>query len=345
MGQGLVSIIIPTFNRAHMVVDAIKSAIAQTYEQTQIIVIDDGSQDATAELVAEFPSVEYFYQENKGQAAARNSGLALAKGQYIASLDSDDVWDVDFLKSAISAIERYEVDFVFLNWREVVKGANASSDFERNKALRNYYKNSGDSWSQLMPKDLRTLFLSGCIAPSSAIVARRSSFFSNWNEKMKIGDDWYLMLEMVLMKPCRAAFTHVPHWTKNVHTSNIYHGRDDFEIVRDLGLHDEVIMAQDFHEQLTWREKAILKRRLSAHYFNFGRYSFKLYGFSLEVLRLMIRSIMLAPSGSVAYFFQLSFNHLTNRVRLAKERKRIITTSLAVETAASKENPVVAPSK
>lgn len=326
-----------------MLVDAIESVIGQSYKPIQIIVIDDGSKDDTAIRVKEFENVEYFYQENKGQAAARNAGLARAKGQYIASLDSDDVWDADFLTDAIDAIERFEVDFVFLNWREVSEGEYRPSDLERNRDLQNYYNKAADQWAQLNPRELRTLFLKGCIAPSSAIVARRSSFFSNWNEKMRIADDWYLMLEMVLMKPCRAAFTPLPYWTKNIHSSNIYHGRDEFEIVRDLGLHDEVLICSDFNAQLAWPEKAILKRRLSAHYFNFGRFTLKREGFSLEVLKPMIRAFALAPVGILAYFFQLSFNHLANRVRIARDRKRISTADRAIKNTPSKKDRVVAP--
>lgn len=331
MGQELVSIIIPTYNRCDMVVDAIESAIGQSYKATQIIVIDDGSEDDTAKRVAEFAGVEYYYQENKGQAAARNLGLAHAKGRYIASLDSDDVWDPTFLKVAVDAIERYEADFVFLNWRQVSEGEYRCSDLERNRELQRYDSNTDEGWAQLGPGELRTLFLKGCAAPSSALVARRASFLSNWNEEMRIADDWYLLLEMVLMKPCRAAFTRLPYWTKKVHSTNIYHGRDDLEIISDLGLHDEVIMSRDFCEQLSWREKAILNRRLSAHHFNFSRFTLRRGGLSLKALSSMIRAFALAPVGGVAYCVLLSFNHVKHRMSTFRNRKTALATNLAIK--------------
>ncbi|MEJ7700920.1 MAG: glycosyltransferase family 2 protein [Pyrinomonadaceae bacterium] len=119
MHQKLVSVIIPTYNRAHLVVEAIESVKAQSYPTIQVIVADDGSQDDTAQSVAKVENVEYYYQENKGQAAARNLGLRYAKGEYIASLDSDDIWHKDFLKVAVAALEQYQADFVFLNWTEI----------------------------------------------------------------------------------------------------------------------------------------------------------------------------------------------------------------------------------
>ncbi len=149
MYQKLVSVIIPTYNRAHLVVEAIQSAKAQSYPTIQIIVVDDGSQDDTAQSVAKFENVEYYYQENKGQAAARNLGLSYAKGEYIASLDSDDIWHKDFLKAAVAALERYQVDFVFLNWTEISENKQSSSDWERSNKWRKYFNNLSGEWSLL----------------------------------------------------------------------------------------------------------------------------------------------------------------------------------------------------
>jgi len=320
MHQKLVSVIIPTYNRAHLVVEAIKSVKAQSYPATQIIVADDGSQDGTAQIVAQFENVEYYYQENKGQAAARNLGLSYAKGQYIASLDSDDIWDKDFLKVAVAALERYQVDFVFLNWTEISGTIQSSSEWERSKILRKYSKNPNGEWSLLNAEEVRDLYLKTCPAPSSALLIRRSSFVSGWNEDMKIADDWYLILEMVLMKPCSAAFNSSPHWTKHIHSSNIYHGREEIEVIRDLGLHDEALFATRFQERLTFVEKSSLQKRLAIHHFNFGRLNWRRDGFSLEALQSIATAFTLAPVGSVLYITRLSFSHLRNRFRIARDK-------------------------
>ena len=322
MNQKLVSVIIPTYNRAQLVAAAIGSVKAQSYPAIQIIVIDDGSEDDTAQSVAQFENVEYYRQENKGQAAARNLGLSHAKGEYIASLDSDDIWNKDFLASAVGALERYEADFVFLNWTAISENKRAVSDWEESGKWRKYSANKDGEWTVLNAKEIREVYLELCPAPSSALLVRRSSFVSGWNEQMKIADDWYLILEMVLTKPCRAAFTLSTYWTKHIHSSNIYHGREEFEIVRDLGLHDEALFARSFQEQLTSAEKADLQRRLAASHFNFGRLSRKRDGLSLKVLSSIATAFKLAPASSVVFTVQWSFNSLKNHFRAARNKDK-----------------------
>lgn len=320
MTQKLVSVIIPTYNRANLVAQAIRSAKAQSYPATQIIVIDDGSQDDTAEVVAQFENVEYYYQENKGQAAARNLGFSHAIGEYIASLDSDDIWHKDFLKVATAALERYQADFVFLNCAEISETDQTASSWEQSNIWQKYSKNTDGEWSLLGPKEVRELFIDTCPAPSSALLIRRSSFLSRWNEEMKIADDWYLILEMVLKKPCRAAFTLSRYWTKHVHSSNIYHGRDKLEVVRDLGTHDEPLFVERFQEYLTSAEKAVLRKRLATHYFNFGRLNWRQNGFSLESLSALATAFKFAPVSIVFYISQMTFYHLKNRFRTNRNK-------------------------
>jgi len=92
----LVSVILPTFNRAHCVGQAIDSALKQTHRDLEVIVVDDGSTDETLHLIkakyGKLKSIRYIYQENRGVAVARNTALREAQGEFIAFLDSDDVW-------------------------------------------------------------------------------------------------------------------------------------------------------------------------------------------------------------------------------------------------------------
>ena len=89
-GGTLVSVIIPCYNQAHFLSEAIESVLAQTHPSFEIIVIDDGSTDNTSEVAARFPSVRCIRQQNQGLPAARNSGLRAARGSYLVFLDSDD---------------------------------------------------------------------------------------------------------------------------------------------------------------------------------------------------------------------------------------------------------------
>lgn len=89
----LISAIIPVLNGEAYLQQAVQSILQQTWPNTEIIVIDGGSSDGTANLVKQhLPHVRYFYQENAGIGAARNHGIAQSKGEYIAFLDADDYW-------------------------------------------------------------------------------------------------------------------------------------------------------------------------------------------------------------------------------------------------------------
>ncbi len=95
------SVVIPTYNRADSVLQTINSCFEQTFEDFEIIVIDDGSSDSTVAVLAacEDPRLVVVSQDNAGPAAARNHGMRVAKGQFIAFLDSDDSWYPEFLDS------------------------------------------------------------------------------------------------------------------------------------------------------------------------------------------------------------------------------------------------------
>lgn len=93
MNQPLVSIVIPTFNREGIASRAIDSALAQTYPQVEVIVVDDGSTDGTLRMLGKYDGrISVISQENSGPSAARNAGAQAAKGELIAFLDSDDTW-------------------------------------------------------------------------------------------------------------------------------------------------------------------------------------------------------------------------------------------------------------
>jgi glycosyltransferase involved in cell wall biosynthesis len=86
----LISVIIPCYNQARFLGDAIESVIAQTYQPTEIVVVDDGSTESLAEVASRYPKIRFLRQKNQGPAAARNAGLRESKGTYIAFLDADD---------------------------------------------------------------------------------------------------------------------------------------------------------------------------------------------------------------------------------------------------------------
>lgn len=101
------SIILPTYNRAHLITTAIESVIAQSVTDWELIIIDDGSTDNTKEIVFSFhdPRIMYGYQENKGRSTARNAGLHNARGTWVCFLDSDDWYLEDHLEAFEEAMK------------------------------------------------------------------------------------------------------------------------------------------------------------------------------------------------------------------------------------------------
>jgi glycosyltransferase involved in cell wall biosynthesis len=295
MTPSLVSVIIPAYNRAHLLGAAIRSALAQTYPHKQIIVIDDGSTDNTRELVATFADVEYYYQPNAGQAAARNAGLGYCRGEFMASLDSDDVWDPNFLTTCLTVIQEHKLDFAFANWKST-SGSNGLVQFFTLPGRRQRYcSRPAADWWLLDASQTRDLFVETCPAPSSALVIRRTALAGGWNEEMCIADDWCLMLDMVLSRSCRAAFTLTPHWLKHIHDGNIYDGRDQLAVIQELGFHDERLLAQRYRQQLKPAERVVFRRRLAHHYLSFAYFSWKQAAPTRTVAQHLAIAFWLAP--------------------------------------------------
>jgi glycosyltransferase involved in cell wall biosynthesis len=111
-----ISVIIPVYNVASYIAESLDSVLAQTFQNYEIILINDGSKDTTeleTALAPYFDSIIYAEQENTGCAAARNSAIELARGHLIAFLDGDDIWLPNFLESQIDFLEKNNLEMVY----------------------------------------------------------------------------------------------------------------------------------------------------------------------------------------------------------------------------------------
>jgi glycosyltransferase involved in cell wall biosynthesis len=118
MNQPTVSVIIPVWNGAYYLQDALASVFAQTYLVHEVIVIDDGADDAMVEVAREYSGVTVLTQAHAGVSAARNLGLSVATGDIIAYLDADDIWLPDKLESQINVLlSKPELGYVLCRMR------------------------------------------------------------------------------------------------------------------------------------------------------------------------------------------------------------------------------------
>lgn len=125
------SIVIPTYNRADFIAATLRSVLAQTFTDLEVIVVDDGSKDHTAEVVNPFladPRLHYLPKLNEERGKARNYGLACAKGEYVLFLDSDDLFHPIHLATLRQAIEEQQPNFVATKYNFDRNGHIAPSD-------------------------------------------------------------------------------------------------------------------------------------------------------------------------------------------------------------------------
>lgn len=109
LSMAFFSIVIPLYNKEHFIGQTLQSVLAQTFADFEVIIVNDGSTDGGEAIVKQFDDsrIQYYLRENKGVAAARNFGITLASGNYVAFLDSDDYWYPDFLQTMHRNIGRF----------------------------------------------------------------------------------------------------------------------------------------------------------------------------------------------------------------------------------------------
>ena len=127
MKEELVSVIIPVYNKQEFIEDTIKSVLMQTYENLEIILVDDASTDNSVKIIEKYlrKNIKLIkLKENLGVAIARNTAIEKARGKYIALLDADDMWKKDKLEKKISFAEKNHYDFTFTGYERITEDGN-----------------------------------------------------------------------------------------------------------------------------------------------------------------------------------------------------------------------------
>jgi len=185
----LVSVIIPTYNRAALLTETINSVLAQTYPAVEIIVVDDGSTDNTAEVVAGYGErVIYLQQENQGETIARNRGIQVSKGTYLSFLDDDDLIFPTKIEKQIN---------VFANCPEisVVYCRHYHIDEKVNPLGKSGLLPEGDI---LLPLALGDFIWSGAPLIRRECIEAVGGYDANLPWRGKYGEDWDLWLQLAL---------------------------------------------------------------------------------------------------------------------------------------------------
>jgi glycosyltransferase involved in cell wall biosynthesis len=196
-----VSVVIPTYNRAYILREALESALAQTYRGFEIIIVDDGSTDNTPDLARHFINerVRYIrHERNRGCSAAYNTGIKAATGDAITLLDSDDRWKPENLERQVAFLSRHpEVDIVFTDVTVVGAEKPIPSLIDLMKVFPKliHEKRQGDEYV-LSSRQMYVCLLQEVPVKPTAALARRELFTRAglFNEDWPSGTDWDLFL-------------------------------------------------------------------------------------------------------------------------------------------------------
>ncbi len=182
-GSPLVSVVIPTYNRANVVTRAIRSVLSQTYPNLEIIVVDDGSEDGTAIALSHFNDIRIISQCNRGVSAARNAGIAMSKGELIAFLDSDDEWRPDKIRKQVLRYSNAKPEFVCHSNELWMRGEKVVPQ----KGIHS--KQGGLFFTRAVQRCL--------ISPSAVIISRVLLDTVGWfDEDLKAAEDYDLWLRI-----------------------------------------------------------------------------------------------------------------------------------------------------
>lgn len=184
----MVSIIIPAFNAAEYIGDALRSVSAQTFTDHEVIAINDGSpdtEDLERELKQYHRNLVYIKQENRGAAVARNAGLRAASGELVAFLDADDKWSPEFLEKQIEFLQRSKADLVYADALLTGESLVAGRTFMQLQPSRG-------------PVTVEKLLTSEVTVLTSTVVARKQPILAAglFDETLRRGQDFDLWLRL-----------------------------------------------------------------------------------------------------------------------------------------------------
>lgn len=259
MKRPVVSVVIPTYNNAALLPETLDGVKQQTIKEIETIVVDDGSTDQTAQVVKKYdPSIVYYYQPNQRQAAARNKGVDLACGEYIAFCDHDDVWNPRHLESLLHCFELFpETAMTFDN-----------AEYFGDGSARLHLKSHTSESLNHEKVTLNFLLWEYPVATMSVVMLGRKYFqmLKGLNEAVGVMDDYHFYLRLAARFELR--YVDFIGCKKRVSSSNLS-GISNLKEMNLRYLED----IRDNHPEVVRKIGSLsYKLRLGRKYFKLGRY-------------------------------------------------------------------------
>jgi len=184
-----VSVVVPTFNRSHLINRALQSVVSQTFIPLDLIVVDDGSTDDTCERVrTNYPQATLLSQSNQGVSVARNRGISEARGDWIAFLDSDDVWCESKIEQQLQALAKEPQSRICHTDEVWIRNG------VRVNPMNKHLKSGGNIFKQCLPR---------CVISPSTVLLHHSVFedFGSFDEELPACEDYDLWLRLCAKLP------------------------------------------------------------------------------------------------------------------------------------------------
>lgn len=288
-----VAVIIPTYNYGRFISQAIESVLRQTRRADEVIVVDDGSSDDTAQVVAGFgDAVKYIRQENAGVCAARNRGVKESSSDLIAFLDADDYWEPASIEAHLSKFDTNgEIGLVHCGLREF--------DGETGETIKIHLDGGEDGVADnLLLWEGPTI-----VGPGGAIMLSREAFdrVGGFDTRMKVGEDWDFCYRVA--RRYKVAFVPEPLVNYRSHAAAAHRNIENLEF--GMSLFYQKAFATDDPNVLKLKRRAYANfhRILAGSYFHQGRVD--------KFLLHSLKSILKRP-GEIRYFLEYPLRRVRN---------------------------------
>lgn len=253
--EPLISVIIPTYNRATLVKRALASALDQSYQNTEIIIIDDGSTDKTSDTIKNFEDtrIKYYYckKNSGGPTKPKNLGVKRSKGKYIAFLDSDDYWLPQKLALQLSLFEKSK------DPKLAIVGSTALID--RGIGIKKQYR-----YDEIR-KDFYQRILAGNFVLSCSSLLIKKNLFKEvgfFNESLKVGEDWDFLIR-VFQKGYSFQALKQPSFIYKRHGANI----TKYSLKNNkLAIMNAINVITNYQTDILKGNNAIAMRRIGVYY-------------------------------------------------------------------------------
>lgn len=285
----MVSVVIAAYNAAKWIGETLQSVLAQEFTDFEVIVIDDGSTDDTASVVATYGErVQYIQKPNGGQGSARNMGLRCARGEYIAFVDADDLWTKEKLRLQLDLLNKTGLAWAYSD-------AFAFDD-KSGKILYKFSK----LYRQFAGDILVPLFLN-VFLPSPTLVIRRSIFehvgYYDEAQSMRNREDWDIWLRIAASYPVCLVSQPLAYY--RVHSASMTGGEDPLIKLKGHLIVIDKAVAREPLRLVPFKKQAVANRYVGA-----GRILAR-NGKRTEAQRMFARAIRLAPGTTEAYVYWL----------------------------------------